>query len=104
MRYIHIGSIIKQKVAESNMTIHEFADRINCERTTVYDIYERKNIDSELLIRISEALNFDFYNEIYFDKKTDHFSKKVLIAFEIEEKDIDDLHLPDKFTKLLPPY
>jgi len=103
MKHIHIGSIIKQKVAESSMKTQEFADRIDCERTTVYDIYKRKSIDSELLIRISAALNFDFYNEIYFDKKTDHFSKKVLIALEIEEKDIEDLHLPDRFTKLLPP-
>jgi len=103
MKYIHIGSVIKQKVAESSMTTQEFANRINCERTTVYDIYERKSIDSELLIRISKALNFDFYNEIYFDKKTDHFSKKVLIAFEIEEKDIDNLDLPDGLMLLLPP-
>jgi len=33
MKNIHVGSIIKQKVMESSMTIKEFADRINCERT-----------------------------------------------------------------------
>lgn len=99
---IHIGSIIKQKVKEQSLTIKEFADKINCERSTVYDIYERKSIDSELLIRISEALNFDFYSEIYLEKKTTHFSKKVLIAFEVEEKDIENLDLPEGLIKLLP--
>ena len=101
MKNIHIGSIVKQKVMESSMTIKEFAGRINCERTTVYDIFERKSIDSELLIRISEALNFDFYNEIYLRKKTNNFSKKVLIAFEIEGENVDNLDLPDELIKLL---
>ena len=102
MKNVHIGSIIEQKVKESSMSIKEFADKINCERSNVYHIYKQKSIDSELLIRISEVLNFDFYNEIYLDKNTNHFSKKVLIAFEIEEKDIDNLELPDELMKLLP--
>jgi len=103
MKNVHIGSIIEQKVKESSMTIKEFADKISCERSTVYDIYERKSIDSELLIRISEALNFDFYSETYLNKKTTHFSKKVLIAFEIEEKNIANIDLPDGLRKLLSP-
>jgi len=100
MKNIHIGSVIKQKVKESSMSIKEFAERISCERSTVYDIYERKSIDTELLIRISEALNFDFFSEIYFNKKTTQFSKKILIAFEIEEENIANIDLPDGFLRL----
>ena len=76
MKNIHIGYIIKKKVKERPITVTEFAEKIYCERTTVYDIFERKSIDSELLFRISETLNFDFYNEIYLNKKTNNFSKK----------------------------
>ena len=101
MKNVHIGSIIEQKVKDSSMTIKEFADKINCERSNVYHIFKQKSIDSELLIRISETLNYDFFNEIYLDKKTNHFSKKVLIAFEIEEKNIDNLNLPDDLMELL---
>jgi hypothetical protein len=36
MKNIHIGSIIKQKLDESSMSIKNFADIINCDRTTVY--------------------------------------------------------------------
>jgi len=103
MKNVHIGSIIKQKFEESSITIKKFADSINCERTTVYDIFERKSIDSELLLRISQVLNFDFYNEIYLSRTTNHFSKKVLIAFEINERTMDELDLPDKWIKLIPP-
>jgi len=101
MNDIHIGSVIKKKVMENSMTIKEFAERVNCERTTVYDIFERRSIDSELLMKISGILNFDFYNEIYLNKKTNNFSKKVFIAFEIEEKNIDKLGLPGELIKLL---
>jgi len=100
MNNIHIGSIIKQKLEESSMSMKEFAGRIKCERTTVYNIFERKSIDSELLLRISQALNFDFYNEVYLNNEKNNFSKKILIAIEIDEKNIDKLDLPDNFTKL----
>jgi len=101
MKYIHLGSVIKQKLKESSMSNEEFADKINRERTTIYDIFERKSVDSELLFRISEALNFDFYNELYLNKKTTHFSKKIFIGVEIEEEKIGNLDLKNFVTKLL---
>ena len=66
---IHIGKIIKEKWIEKSMTITEFAHGIGRERTTVYDIFRRKSIDIELLIKISENLiNFDsfFYAHLIF--------------------------------------
>ena len=53
---IHIGSIIKKKVEESKMSIAEFAEKIYCDRTTVYDLFKRSSIDIERLIRISKVL------------------------------------------------
>lgn len=97
-----MGSIIEQKLKESSMSIKKFADRINCERSNVYHIFKQKSIDSELLHRISETLNFDFYNEIYLSKKTTNFSKKIFIAFEIDKENIDNMDLSDEFIKLLP--
>ena len=47
MSNIHIGDIIKQRVMESPMTIKEFADRINCERTSVYYLFKQKSCGSQ---------------------------------------------------------
>jgi len=64
------------------MTITEFANKINRERTTVYDIFERKSIDIELLIQISQVLDYDFIREFYLPHS---LPRKILVSFEIDE-------------------
>lgn len=65
MRNIHIGKIIHKKFKESGLSVAEFAARINRTRGTVYDIFSRKSIDTDLLITISEVLRYDFFQEYY---------------------------------------
>jgi transcriptional regulator with XRE-family HTH domain len=107
MKNIYIGNIIKQKLAESSMTVTEFADKINCDRTTVYDIFKRKSIDIEQLIKISQALNFDFINEIYLKqpaKICPHPNDTVFIAIEIDKNTLRELDLPDSIIQLVKRY
>ena len=84
---IFIGNIIRQKVKERKLTVSEFAKTINRSRTTVYDIFNRKSIDVDLLLTISEALDFDFLSEIYLTKK-DKSAKKCYLAIEIEPSEL----------------
>ncbi len=65
MSPVFIGSVIEQKVKERQLSIPEFASRINRSRTTVYDIFQRKSIDVDLLLSISEVLDYDFITEVY---------------------------------------
>ena len=84
---IFIGNIIRQKVKERKLTVSEFAKTINRSRTTVYDIFNRKSIDVDLLLTISEALDFDFLSEIYLTKK-DKSAKKCYLAIEIDPSEL----------------
>lgn len=84
---VFIGSIIRQKVKERKLTVSEFAKSINRSRTTVYDIFNRKSIDVDLLLTISEALDFDFLSEIYLTKK-DKSAKKCYLAIEIDPSEL----------------
>lgn len=68
MKNIFIGKIIKDRVDELGMGYAEFARRIKCSRTSVYNIFESKSIDIERLIRISEILDYDFIGQIYLKK------------------------------------
>lgn len=100
---IHIGSIIKKKVEESKMSIAEFAEKIYCDRTTVYDLFKRKSIDIEKLIRISETLKYDFIKEIYQHKDSSSKAeeKQYFLAIPITPKQLKELALPEGVTLLV---
>ena len=81
---IHIGKIIKEKLEEKSISIAKFACGINRDRTTVYNIFKQKSIDIELLIKISEILDYDFIHQVYFP---DIFPK-TQITIEVAGNDI----------------
>ncbi len=49
-------------------TVPWLARQICCERRNVYKIYARASIDTELLLRISKALNHDFFRYYSIDE------------------------------------
>jgi len=60
----HIGQQIKIVIEQKGITITEFAKRINKSRENVYSIFTRKTIDTGLLTKISEVLEYDFYKAL----------------------------------------
>lgn len=61
---LHIGHLIESVFDESGMTVAEFARRIHCARPNVYSIFERYDIGVEQLVKISVALNHNFFDDI----------------------------------------
>ena len=94
IREIHIGTIILEKLTEKSMTKTEFANRIDRERTTVRDILKRKSIDTELLIKISKALDYDFIHNVYFEKQT---ARTISISIKTEDDLSEKLDLFEEF-------
>lgn len=94
MKNIHIGSIIRNKLEESSLSIAEFAERINRTRPTVYDIFNRKSIDTDLLVKISEVLDYDFLQEVYLEKEKDLPEivsfPRYIVGVEVDEKDLKE--------------
>lgn len=93
MKNVHIGTIIRSKLEESNLTIAEFAERINRTRPTVYDIFNRKSIDIDLLIKISEVLEYNFLQEVYMEdaqkkEANNESSSRYIVGVEVSEKDL----------------
>ncbi|MEY4287664.1 MAG: hypothetical protein RL511_1753 [Bacteroidota bacterium] len=58
---IHIGQEIKRVLDDSDLSVTEFAKKINKSRGNVYSILDRKSIDTELLQAISSVLDYDFF-------------------------------------------
>ena len=61
MKQIDIGKQIKEVFDEKGFTVAEFARRINKSRENIYSIFNRKTIDTGLLLKISEVLEYDFF-------------------------------------------
>ena len=63
---LHIGKKIKEIFdgQPKSHTINWFASQLNCDRRNIYHIFNRPNIDIELLKRISIILGYDFFRDI----------------------------------------
>ena len=58
---IVIGKIIEEELRRQERTVTWLSRKIHCDRRNVYDIFSRSSIDTDLLYRISIALNTDFF-------------------------------------------
>lgn len=57
----HIGNIIKQQLHHQKHSIAWLAQQICTDRSNMYRILLKKDLDTELLKRISIALKHDFF-------------------------------------------
>lgn len=67
---MHIGKRIKEVLEQRQMPVTWLAKEINCERTNVYNIFARKDINTGLLTKLGIILEHNFFKEL-----SDDFSK-----------------------------
>ncbi|MBQ9312848.1 MAG: helix-turn-helix transcriptional regulator [Bacteroidales bacterium] len=60
---MHIGKRIKEVCEVRNISANQLASMISCDRSNIYYIFQRENIDTGLLIRIAKALHYDFFRD-----------------------------------------
>ena len=92
----HIGRLIKEKVKNSKYSITEFAKEINCSRRNVYAIFERESVDTELLKKIGNVLEYNFFQ--YYIPELQKYSMKEP-NIENDYKKISELENENKYLK-----
>ena len=60
---MHIGKRIKEVLAEQGKTSLWLARQLSYNRTTMYKIYDKASLDTQILLRISRIMNYDFFQE-----------------------------------------
>lgn len=60
---IHIGNLIEKEMRQQGHTATWFARSLFCNRQNVYNIFQRKSIDTDLLMRISLVLHHNFFED-----------------------------------------
>ncbi len=58
-----IGKIIKEKLKEQGRTVTWLASQLSCTRENLYNIFAKDHINTQLLFKISQELNYDFFKE-----------------------------------------
>jgi len=61
---VHIGQEIKKVYDSSGLKLKEFALRMKYGPKNIYSIFERETVDTEILLRASLILKYDFF-ELY---------------------------------------
>ncbi len=102
-----IGEIIRIKVKERKLTAKEFSELLNTERTNVYDIFKRDSIDTSLLKKIGQILDYDFFLD-FLNPETiqqiqvqNSISTKVLVEVELNKKEMMKIGFSEKIVKIL---
>lgn len=58
---IHIGFFLKQRVIECEMEITRICSYLDCDDQEVKRMFQSKSLDSELLLKWSKILKYDFF-------------------------------------------
>jgi len=58
---IHIGKYIRSRVNESNLDSFRICRFMKCSEEELDEIYVSKNLDTEVLLKISKILEYDFF-------------------------------------------
>lgn len=56
-----IGKLIYEELVRQERTPTWLAKKIHCERPNIYYIFKQTSINTDILYRISNALNVDFF-------------------------------------------
>lgn len=80
---VHIGKLIEEKLRQQGRSVSWFAGKLYYDRTNVYSIFKKKSIDTDLLLRISHVLDYNFSIATI---KTLNESTAVLTSYEKDEE------------------
>lgn len=58
---IHIGHLIREQLKKDQRSASWLAREIHCTRNHVYKIFNKPSLDGNLILRISIAMNFNFF-------------------------------------------
>ena len=64
IKELSIGSRIREELRIQGRTVSWLARQLCMERTSLYYTFRQNSIDTEMLLRISFLLNYDFFQDI----------------------------------------
>lgn len=60
-KHIHIGQMIKERIAESEMETLRICNFLKCSEDEVIEMYQQENLPTDILLKWSKLLEYDFF-------------------------------------------
>jgi plasmid maintenance system antidote protein VapI len=60
---IHIGNMIRNKLKEEGRSVAWLAEKLHCDTSNIYRIFQKQSIDSGQLFNISVILGHNFFKD-----------------------------------------
>ena len=60
--YVNIGKEIREELQRQGRSVLWLSQQLECNRTNIYNIFVRESISTELLAKISVAMQKDFFS------------------------------------------
>ncbi len=60
----HLGTLIRKELEKQQRTVTWLAKQINVDRSNIYDIFDRRFVNIEILTHISRALGRNFFKDL----------------------------------------
>jgi DNA-binding Lrp family transcriptional regulator len=61
---MHKGEIIEKAVRESNVPVALIAKKMNISRGTIYNIFDRIEVDNDTILKIGAIIHYDFTEKL----------------------------------------
>lgn len=61
---MHVGKMVKAVVEQSDLSAIELAKILNVERNTIYSFYRKNTLHTDVLIKLSVALQHNFFDAL----------------------------------------
>src|SRR5215213_4709293 len=88
---IHIGQLIKEKVTEKRLSQEALGKMINTTKQNVGNIYKRRSIDTQLLLKLCIVLEYNFFEVYYSEEPLKTMRKKEIDAIDGEIKALQNI-------------
>ncbi len=61
---VHKGEIVKEAITESGVSITRIANAMGVTRTTIYNIFDRIEVDNDTILKIGAIIHYDFTEKL----------------------------------------
>jgi len=102
-----IGQLIEERVKAQKLGVTEFAKLIGTERSNVYDIFKRSSIDTDLLKKIGQVLEYDFFQDLLEPETLKEIvlrhsmTNRIYVELSLSDDDVKNLGIEDKVVSNL---